>query len=195
MEKLFKFHWPHINDSLYNRNFNSLNDCNMEYYFDKEYSYASGYKNASELIIELTINNQEIDKSSLIFPSLFLFHHHIELRLKRIISIYYSHKRINSKIRLIHEILDLWNEAENYIIEINSNFDTEPVISVRKIIKELDNLSKSSEGYRYSRNKKNIMTIQNNHIINLENLLQIIQNVNTFLDCVEAQFEDLKSSD
>lgn len=103
---------------------------------------------------------------------------------------YYSFKNDNTKVHYTHNIIDLWSKAEICIKEINCNSDPTPVNAIENIIKELDCISKSSEGYRYFKDKKNKLLIKENPVINLENLWQIVLKVNSFLDSVESQFYD-----
>ena len=62
------------------------NACLNEWSRDHGATYAAGYRRAAELLIE-HIDTKGRDQDVLVYPVVFLYRHHVELALKRIISI------------------------------------------------------------------------------------------------------------
>jgi hypothetical protein len=191
--KKFKIPWPEIGDGIFTRHPNRKMDAQLTFAFDRDYIYAKGYMDASEILAKAVARKKIFGyPDQFVYPILFLFHHHLELRLKHIIRIYYDYENINEAVPAHHDIVQLWNIGKKFILDLNKGHDRTPVTTVEGIIKDLESLNRSSEGYRYAFNKKGGRTILVDKTVNIQHLSKLIPKINSFFDAVCMQIDHVK---
>ena len=111
------------------------------------------YINTALWLLDLIkLSNNNLVKDGYIFPALYCFRHYLELIMKDSIHYFKVNRRLISDDELgyddcEHCLFNLWNSLRNFI-------DDEPpqLRRVCKLIRELDELDKSSTTFRYSYN-------------------------------------------
>ncbi len=129
-----------------------------------EFLIIEGYREATrELLINL-LRDENIDWlkiDSKIYPIVFLFRHYIEVMLKNTVRYYniLNDKTFSSEVGYIknHSLFYFWNELKPFLVNNFENYDKSlkqdclnTIHAVESIILEIDDLDKSSFGFRYA---------------------------------------------
>jgi len=181
--------WPEKGDSIFSPPEDwRVNVC-FHFTHDKLHLYANGYRYAAETLIDSILSEGEAkgNGDAKVYPILFLYHHHLELRLKEII---FRGNRLNHSsddFPKHHRILDIWFEAKKLLLQLNENADKTPLNVVEKVIKELASVSNDAEGYRYPMDKNGNIHLKDIDILNLGVLKNTMDKVTSFFDAVETQ--------
>lgn len=116
-------------------------------------SYADGYKTAADILVEKIEGHAPED--ILILPIVFMYRHHIELRLKYIITALDVLSQTQIPNLAIHNLVPLWDYVKNHLCCIRGGpFGAELMASLDALITELSNLDPNSYRFRYSHDKK-----------------------------------------
>jgi hypothetical protein len=184
--------WPRMGDSLFKKHPNRKMDASLTFQYDKEYLYSQGYMEASEILAKAVVEKTEFGyPDHFVYPILFLFHHHLELKLKHIIRIYYKSENIQRGVPHTHDIVQLWNEGKAFIQKVNDGVEDDTLEAVDSIIRDLETLNRSSEGYRFAFGR-NGESITEKRTINIENLSGLIPRINSFFDGVRMQMDNIE---
>jgi len=177
--------WPKKDDSIFTPSDDRRYNACFHFSQDKINLYADGYLHAAEMvtisIVDSTdrVNNRD-DK---VYPILLLYHHHIELKLKNIITKGNSLLDKKGDFPTHHNIYELWCIARKIICQINKdNTDKEAISTVEKVIRELSSISNDAEGYRYPYDKKGNLLLKDINTLNLDMLRRTMKKITTFLD-------------
>lgn len=109
-------------------------------------SYADGYKTAADLLVEKIEGHAPED--ILILPIVFMYRHHIELRLKYIITALDVLSGTQIQNLAIHNLIPLWDYVKDHLDCIRGGpFDPGMMASLDELITELSNLDPNS--YRF----------------------------------------------
>lgn len=114
------------------------------------------YINTALWLLDLIkLSDSNLVKDGYIFPALYCFRHYLELIMKDSIHYFKVNRRLISDDELgydncEHCLFNLWNSLRNFI-----DGESPQLRSVCKLIKELDELDKSSTTFRYSYNHNN----------------------------------------
>lgn len=155
-------------------------------YLEEEfYSYANGFKEAADILATHALNSQEIATLDINFFSIaFLYRHSIELILKGI-GFQYIKEDDERKLFLkqtrhsLYEILTYISEYIKEYIEL----DKEAYNWVINIFKDMDDLDKESDSFRYPfrirRNKDDIFSLEKKEY-HIEEIFDKRKNINLF---------------
>jgi hypothetical protein len=125
----------------------------LDYDHKPWFLYADGFKEAADrLVISMIDNRSSLDY--LVYPIVFLYRHHLELRLKEII--------INGNMLLdqphnipkTHPLDALWQKARLILLKVWSNGSEKDLMQVDTVIREFSDVDPSSEAFRYPIDKK-----------------------------------------
>ena len=113
------------------------------------------YSDSYQFAFETLINNckKEIRYSQLLFlPTVYIFRHYIEIRMKEILKTLNSEKYIKS---LNHNIYDIWQDIR---VDYENNFDynydeKEEFDNYENLLSELSSIDELSFSFRYPTNK------------------------------------------
>ena len=111
-------------------------------------------KTALWLLDLITLSDNNFVKDGYIFPALYCFRHYLELIMKDSIHYFKLNRREISSDELgysdkEHGLFNLWNSLRNFLDDNNQ------VKRICKIIKEMDDIDKSSTAFRYAFNHNN----------------------------------------
>lgn len=182
--------WPEEGDSIFAPSNNYKHNACFHFVHNKMNLYADGYLYAAETLIDSVISSADrvnyIDAK--VYPILFLYHHHVELRLKDIISKGNSLLDKDDKFPQHHDIYELWCVAKKIICKINEHSkDKQPVNAVERVIKELVKIDRDAMGYRYPYDKEGNLLLKDINNLNLDSLCRTMKKITTFLDAVGEQ--------
>ena len=133
-----------ISDSFLNRSKNN-----------NEIVMPEAYINTALWLLDLiTLSDNNFVKNGNIFPALYCFRHYLELIMKDSIHYFKLNRREISSDELgysdkEHGLFNLWNSLRNFLDDNNQ------VKRICKIIKEMDDIDKSSTAFRYAFNHNN----------------------------------------
>jgi hypothetical protein len=130
---------------------------------DPEYVCAQGYRLSARLAVE-HIRQDGIDSLYLVYPVVFLYRHHIELMLKRLImkadqsGVRYGTNReelsedIRRQILKRHSLQWLWDQFRPAVEALGSDVvPTEEIKAINSYIQQLNEIDPNSEDFRYTR--------------------------------------------
>ncbi len=182
--------WPKKGDSIFTPSDDRRYNACFHFLQDKINLYADGYLHAAEMVISSIVDSTDRvnNRDDKVYPILLLYHHHIELKLKNIITKGNSLLYKREKFPPHHEIYKLWIIARKIICQINKdNTDKEVVKTVEKVIRELSSISIDAEGYRYPYDKEGNLLLKDVDTLNLGTLRRTMKRITTFLDAVCEQ--------
>jgi hypothetical protein len=115
-------------------------------------SYADGYKAAADILVD-KIEGQA-PEDILILPVVFMYRHHVELRLKYIVTALDALSQTQMPNFITHNIITLWNYVKAHLDCIRGGpFDAEMMASLEQLITELSTLDPDSFRFRYSHDR------------------------------------------
>jgi hypothetical protein len=167
IELMAKIEYPREGDSLFaSADDMKLNAVTSICRFDGAmswFAYTDGYREAAETIF------REVDKTRLhqdlvVYPILFLWHHHIELRLKELI---WRCQDLTGQARDIgrtHRLNDLWETATRLVTMICPGYAHDPEMArAGVIIGELSDLNFDDNALRYPENREGEFGMPRDH--------------------------------
>lgn len=101
--------------------------------------YADGYKRAPELLIDNV--GTTYARNTVIFPTLSMYHHWIELTLKDIIVMGQYLRHEAPHVPLHHKIKDLWSEAKGILRRVVKSVREGDLDEVTRVIDEIAGLN------------------------------------------------------
>jgi hypothetical protein len=127
------------------------------------YAYKAGYRRGAEILVDYVCQNGR-DQDFLVYPIIFLYRHHVELMLKRIIKriLYLIDARLteDQKQHLERHRLDLlWRDLRMMLPRMCEavgweEIDAAHIKGVDEYIRQLSELDADSLSFRYSHSKK-----------------------------------------
>jgi hypothetical protein len=188
-------------DSIYNATLNFQDDMS--------YGYTEGYICASKILTDYVVDGipeERYPSSSpdiLIYPILFLYRHHLEIRFKEIIKVGKSLLKEHPDYNDGHKLSPIWDEAKQKITNvltinsqnISAEFNTK-LIFVTKAVDDIESNDPTCDGFRYSeRSKQRNATSRSKNIPNISYVdIKIhqtnVEYITDFLDEVDSLFEE-----
>lgn len=116
------------------------------------FSYADGYKAAADLLVEKIGGHAPED--ILVLPIVFMYRHHVELKLKYIITALDVLSQTQIPNLITHNLIALWDYVKAHLGCIRGGpFDAEMMASLDNLITELSDLDPNSYRFRYSHDR------------------------------------------
>lgn len=149
----------------------------------RRYGYVEGYRDAARLVfahIERTDRGQE----SLVFPLVFLWRQHVELRLKELIELGHMVLEEEKPDGTGHHLIqNLWARVRALILRIEPG-EEQNCRAVDGVIEQLAEVDPGSFDFRYHESTKGDATLGKapDHV-DLRNLQEVMEGVARFLDC------------
>ena len=149
----------------------------------KWFSYVDGYKAAADLLVDKIEGRAPED--ILVLPIVFMYRHHVELKLKYIITAIDVLSQTQIPNLITHNLIALWNYVKVHLGCIRGGpFDAEMIASLDHLITELSNLDPNSFRFRYSHdrdfNENDIPTSIN--LRHFKETMQILSNGLSFIE-------------
>ena len=168
-------------------------------------AYKEGYRRGAEILIR-TVQEIQSDQDYLVYPIIFLYRHHIELALKRIIvraaflierSLTDREKQHQGK----HRLDVLWQDFKPMFAAIcKANDWNEPApdeaAEIDDYIRQLSELDLDSFSFRFPRSKKGARSLPKDLThINLRHFGERIRRLADYLDGLDAEMSYLEDTD
>lgn len=168
------------------------NACLNEWFGDYGATYAAGYRRAAELLIE-HIDTKGRDQDVLVYPVVFLYRHHVELALKRIITLcllQIEDPDVKGP-KAVHNLKVLWDYAKKLVRKVDSSFPQANHINTDAVIKELTAIDSRSTAFRYDRTKEDEPSLTGIPLINTRRFGDKMKAACYELDCMDAHISYL----
>lgn len=186
-----KDNWPRKGEQLFTSDSDWWHNACLNYLKDHWNSYADGYKKAADLLVK-HVDNTHSNQDILVYPVVFLYRQHIELRLKILIRDGNQLLDIPEKFPLHHRIDDLWKQCRIILEKVWPTDSAEELEAIEECINQFSEKDPSSMAFRYPTDKDGSPLLPGISHINLRNLAEIITRISSFLDCASMGIsEDL----
>lgn len=168
------------------------NNACLNFVNDHGWGYAEGYRRAAELLTQ-HIDTHGRDQDLLVYPLVFLYRHHIELAIKRIItlSLLMVDDPSRSKPKASHNLNTLWAAARKLLREVDATFPRANHKNTDCVIKELNRIDERSTAFRYDRTQDGDPSLQGITLINTRRFSQKIKAASDELSCMDSHISYL----
>lgn len=170
--------------SLFDQGEDWHNNACLNFQEDMSHGYIYGYKKAADIVVK-KVNKSGIEQDYLVYPIVFLYRHHIEILLKKLIQLGIELYEENSKIPQHHKIEDLWPQVKGYFRKATKGKNTKDLEFIDKILKELCTIDASSMNFRYAKDKQGNTPNEDLRRINLRIFSNVIGKVSSLLEDFE----------
>ncbi|MCE5199369.1 MAG: hypothetical protein ABFD54_09590 [Armatimonadota bacterium] len=188
--------WPEKGDTL----FADAEDWQYNACLDKFggdwYAYIEGYRLAADTIVEHVTQRCRRGVDLLVYPIVFLYRHHLELRLKSLIM---DGKQLYNDLPEFpktHKIDILWKECREILEKVWPNGPKEELDAVEACITEFNTIDPKSEAFRYPVNRQEAPILPSElKTINIRHLADSMAKVANLLDgahCGISEYLDIK---
>lgn len=155
------------------------------------YAYKAGYRRGAEILIDYVCQHGR-DQDFLVYPIIFLYRHHVELMLKRIVKRipYVIDARLTDtqKNHLEKHRLDLlWQDLRNMLPSVCKaagweEIDAAHIEGIDEYIRQLSELDAESFSFRYSHSKKGKQSLPRNlKNVNLRHFGELMRKLANYL--------------
>jgi hypothetical protein len=158
--------------------------------------FAEGYRRAAERLF-MSLQDDRFDLDLIIYPTVFLYRHWLELRLKRIIDEGRQLLQEGRGFPERHEIHLLWPVAKDILRSIWPN-DPPEYRLIDSVAKDFEVFDRRSESFRYPLNRHGVNDLEEISHINIRLFVETMASVANFLDgassAISDYLSDLRSS-
>jgi hypothetical protein len=117
-------------------------------------SYIRGYMQAANLLVEYVGQSGGLDSDTLVFPIVFMYRQHLELRIKDLRLIAQELLNKPNTMKQNHDIVELWEECSLVLKQIFNDQYLEEFETIKRIIDQFSRIDPTSQGFRYPIDKK-----------------------------------------
>jgi hypothetical protein len=178
------------------------NAC-LNYTWSPESFYTEGYRVAARSLANQVLETCR-DQDILVFPIVYLYRHHLELILKRLIvlgSSILERKLSEVEIRHLekHRLDLLWNNFRPVLDAVCKEVgwktpSQEDVEGVNSYIRQLTEVDPESQSFRYALSKKGVPSVPHLKHINIRVLAEGMERLAYFLEGIEAGLDHLEEA-
>ncbi|MBT2785699.1 MULTISPECIES: hypothetical protein [unclassified Halomonas] len=173
-------------ESLFSENGDWQTNACLNFQPDMSHGYIYGYKKAADsLVMKISKDRAEIDY--LIYPIVFLYRHHIELQLKKLLELNIKLHEREGKVPNNHKIKNLWPQVKGYYRKLNNSSNQEEIKFIDRIMDELCIIDPESMNFRYSKMKDGELPNKDLKHINIEVFSSVVGRVSDALETFEYQ--------
>ena len=151
-----------------------------------------GYMKAAGLLVDHCKVN-DIDRHGLVYVILFNYRHGLEIAIKWILDQYGSYAGITN-YKKDHDLNSLWNLCRETIVSIGGLGDGVSLEVVDSIVDEFHSIDASSFSFRYATSKGRNLVPLPRISIDLENLRDVMEGVNSFFVGADGQLDHITSA-
>jgi hypothetical protein len=153
----------------------------LNYTFNSWDLYTSGYLEAAKSLVNAT-SNKRGSLDTLVYPTVFLYRHYLELRLKSIIAEGEELLGGQGKRPSHHNLDLLWKTTRKIIEEVFSKEPKEPVEAVEECIGQFCNQDLQSFAFRYPVDKSGNRNLKEVNLLNVRQFREVMHRVSSFLE-------------
>jgi hypothetical protein len=177
------------------------NACLSHWGSGNHYAYTEGYLRGARTLVERVVSTSR-DQDVLLYPIIFLYRHHIELVLKKLIarSPYLIDRELTDaeKQHLCRHRLDLlWNDLKPMMEDICKaagwdRLDPEDAAGIDSYIRQLVKLDPDSYSFRYTHSKKGDPSLPSDlKRINVRHFSEMMERLASYLDTLDTATDHL----
>lgn len=138
--------------------------------------------------VALTLNSQDL----LIYPILFLARHHLELRLKSILTLANRIEGNRKKVPMIHDLQKLWNECRPHVCKHSSSEDHKWFDSIDEVLNQITKFDAGADAFRFPYLRDKSKSLEGVLRINIATLAQVIDPILTWLCGAELYLQQIR---
>lgn len=180
--------WPREGDVLIGPRDDWPNNACLNYMrgSGSDWLYATGYRLGAEYLTDYVVNAHR-HQDALVYPIVFMWRHHVELRLKEIMRSASLLVEGSAELKLDHKLYPLWARLKPLVEGVWPDADRTPLNAVEEIIAQLDEIDRYSFAFRYPTRKDGAPSLPEDLLhINIRNFTDVMQRVANFLDGMAA---------
>ena len=147
--------------------------------------YILGYKKAADILVNHVLSTG-CDQDTLVYPIVFLYRHYLELLVKNIIENGAKYLDTEEKPQTNHYLDTLWSKAKAIINKIWEEGESSQELEIDHYIAEFIEIDKSSQAFRYHKNKEGKEFLELIEIINIQHFSDCINKISIYLEGVSA---------
>lgn len=192
MELLGKLALPSAEDRLFTSQEDWWNNACLNWCHDGWWLYASGYKDAADLLVQ-RVEERSAGQDSLVYPVLFLYRQYLELQIKDLIRQAHRLQDIAGDFPKHHRIDNLWEACHKLISEISPGDSVAELKEITRLIGEFSEVDPTSTAFRYPQDKDGNPSLPGISHINLRNVREVIGKISIILIGASAQIGEYLS--
>ncbi|MBE9228291.1 HEPN domain-containing protein [Phormidium sp. LEGE 05292] len=147
---------------------------------------AEGYQNGADILVNHVIENGT-GQDTLVYPIVFLYRQHLELRFKEIIREGWLLLNEGQDFPTTHDLQILWGQVKKVIEKLlPDDEETQEEGLIEHIVNEFSTLDRQSMSFRYPEDKKGNNPLAGLQYINIRHLSEMLQEAYNFLYGVSA---------
>jgi hypothetical protein len=185
IEEDFNIPWPQKGDELFKADKDWWHNACLNFSLDMSIGYVYGYKKAADILVEY-IKHTQRDHDYLVYPIVFLYRHHLELIIKKIIKDGNQLLDIINKVPKHHKIKQLWDNCKTIVQEVWPEGSSDDLDAVEQCLNQFNEIDQTSIGFRYPTDKQGNPTISGIKHINLRNLAEVMERISSFFEGVDT---------
>lgn len=149
------------------------------------YYLVEGYRTAAEVLVAYVSEGRHQDR--LVYPIVFLWRHHLELRLKECVRLVYELRETGRDFPRTHRLVDLWSIVRSEIEKDSGSHDD--CTNAEAIIRHLDAADPLSMAFRYPVDRDGApMLVGIPRVVSIDVVHESLVGVANFLAAVSTEF-------
>jgi hypothetical protein len=183
---------PSSDDAFFTSQEDWWNNACLNWCHDGWSLYASGYKEAADLLVK-GVEANGAGQDALVYPVLFLYRQYLELQLKDLVR---QARRLLDKPGNFpkgHHIGNLWQACHSLLSEVSPSDSVAELKEIARLIGEFSALDPTSEAFRYPQDLNGNPTLPGMRYINLRNVREVVAKISFILGGAEAQIGEFLS--
>lgn len=192
IEEDFNIPWPQKGDELFKADEDWWHNACLNFSLDMNIGYVYGYKKAADILVEY-IKHTQRDHDYLVYPIVFLYRHHLELIIKKIIKDGNQLLDILNKVPQHHKIKQLWDNCKTIVQKVWPEGSPDDLDAVEQCLNQFNEIDQTSIGFRYPTDKQGNPTIPEIKHINLRNLAEVMERISSFFEGVDTGISEYLS--
>lgn len=168
------------------------NNACLNYMQDGWTFYASGYKEAADLLVERSERNRG-SLDTLVYPILFLYRQYLELEIKNLIRLGRQLEDIDESFPKHHRLNDLWDTCSKILRRIAPGDSLEEQNQIGRLIREFCKVDPLSMAFRYPEDRDGKPSLPSLSHINVLNTKVVIGKISVILEGADAMIGEYLS--
>jgi flagellin-specific chaperone FliS len=155
--------------------------------------FAEGYKTAADILVKQVVEHSS-HQDTLVYPIVFLYRQHIELRFKEIIREGLSLLEEDQDFPMTHRLDRLWPRVKELIEKLWPDEDTEELSLIEHVVDEFCAIDPESMSFRYPEDRCGNNPLSGLTHVNIRHLAEMIDEVYNILFGVSAAISEYKDA-
>ena len=183
-----EYRWPQEGDRLIPDASSEANSESFERSLDRHADIWSGYLSAGRELAKLLLRGHSTE-AEMLYPLLFCYRHGIEMALKWLVARFGG--RYGLKAKDTHNLWELWKDVAT--INCETGHSEGEVAAPEALIRELHELDRTSEAFRYAVNRRGELIQLPSSAIDLAHLKDVMDGLSHFFEGFRIELEELSA--